>query len=44
MNMAAAGKNADLCRSGIVAYTTDGDVARLDLVNEAMSILPPPLI
>lgn len=35
--MAARDKNADLWRAGIVAYTIDGDVARLDLINEAIS-------
>jgi hypothetical protein len=33
INMAASDKNADLWRAGIVAYTIDGDVARLDLIN-----------
>jgi hypothetical protein len=35
--MAATDKNADLWRAGIVAYTIDGDVARLDLINAAIS-------
>jgi hypothetical protein len=35
--MAARDKDADLWRAGIVAYTIDGDVARLDLINEAIN-------
>jgi hypothetical protein len=35
--MAARDKNADLWHGGIVAYTIDGDVARLDLISEAIS-------
>lgn len=34
---AARDKSADLWRAGIVAYTIDGDVARLDLINEAIN-------
>src|SRR5262245_51170140 len=35
--MAARDKNADLWRGGIVAYAIDGDVARVDLINEAIN-------
>lgn len=37
--MAAKDKGADLWEGGIVAYTIDGDVARLDLINEAIAFL-----
>jgi hypothetical protein len=42
MNMAAKRKNADLWRSGIVAYTIDGDVAVPGLINEAIHSLNEP--
>jgi len=35
--MAAKKKNADLWKGGIVPYTIDSDVARVDLINEAIS-------
>lgn len=48
MNMAAKRKNADLWRSGIVAYTIDSDVASLDLSmrrsTHSMSFLPLPAV
>jgi hypothetical protein len=42
MNMATKRENADLWRSGIVAYTIDGDVAVPGLSNEAIHSLNEP--